>query len=117
MSREQLHQLVDSLPEAQLPVAITFLSELGDEEVVDARGSRRARREHLTRRTPPAMWHVTGRVEFRPAGKRDLLARPCSAMQPPGHGFRLRVGKWVFFRQEQADLLLVTGIDNRGEAY
>ena len=35
MSREQLHSLVDSLPETQVPVAIVFLSELGDEEIID----------------------------------------------------------------------------------
>ena len=32
--------------------------------------------------------------------------------------FRLRVGKWrVFFRYESPNLLIVRGIDNRGEAY
>ncbi len=32
--------------------------------------------------------------------------------------FHLRVGKWrVFFRYESPDLLIVRGIDNRGEAY
>ena len=33
--RHRLHQLVDSLPEKQLDVALSFLSELGEEEVVD----------------------------------------------------------------------------------
>jgi hypothetical protein len=33
--RYRLHQLVDSLPETQLDAAYSFLSELGEEEVVD----------------------------------------------------------------------------------
>ena len=82
---------------------------------------------------------MTRRVEFRPAGSRDLLAldrlvqsRILAAITryaTTGHGdikpirgrpgeYRLRVGKWrVFFRQDQSDLLIVIGIDNRGEAY
>ena len=36
MIREQLHELVDSLSDAQVPAAVAFLSELGDEEVIDA---------------------------------------------------------------------------------
>ena len=35
MSREQLHALVDSLPDAQLATASVFLSELSEEEVID----------------------------------------------------------------------------------
>jgi hypothetical protein len=34
--RNHLHALVDALPEAEVEVAISFLSELGDEEIVDA---------------------------------------------------------------------------------
>ena len=82
---------------------------------------------------------MTRRVEFRPAAARNLLAldrlvqsRILAAVTryaTTGHGdikplrgrpgdFRLRVGKWrVFFRQDHADLMLLTGIDNRGEAY
>ena len=41
MSRQQLHELVDSLPDVQIPAAIAFLSELGDEEVIDAETSAR----------------------------------------------------------------------------
>jgi hypothetical protein len=33
--RNHLHALADALPEAELQVAISFLSELGEEEVVD----------------------------------------------------------------------------------
>ena len=36
MSKQQLHELVDSLPDTQIPAAIAFLSELGDEEFIDA---------------------------------------------------------------------------------
>jgi len=35
MSRQQLHDLVDSLPDTQVEAAIAFLSKLGDEEVID----------------------------------------------------------------------------------
>jgi len=32
--------------------------------------------------------------------------------------FRLRVGRWrIFFRLDPPDVMLVIGIDNRGEAY
>ena len=32
--------------------------------------------------------------------------------------YRLRVGKWrVFFSLDQADTIVVTGVDNRGQAY
>lgn len=34
--RNHLHALVDALPECEVQVAISFLSELGDEEIVDA---------------------------------------------------------------------------------
>jgi hypothetical protein len=34
--RNHLHALVDALSDREVPVAITFLSELADEEVVDA---------------------------------------------------------------------------------
>jgi hypothetical protein len=34
--RNHLHALVDALPEAEVQVAISFLSELGEEEIVDA---------------------------------------------------------------------------------
>jgi len=34
--RSRLHELVDALPEAEVPVAISFLAELGEEEVIDA---------------------------------------------------------------------------------
>jgi hypothetical protein len=35
MSKQQLHQLVESLPDSQVPAAIALLSELGDEEIID----------------------------------------------------------------------------------
>jgi hypothetical protein len=34
--RDLLHGLVDALPDTQLQTALSFLSELGDEELVDA---------------------------------------------------------------------------------
>jgi hypothetical protein len=34
--RNHLHALVDALPEAEVQVAISFLSELGEEEIIDA---------------------------------------------------------------------------------
>jgi len=34
--RERLHQLVDALPDNHVGVALSFLSEMGDEEVVDS---------------------------------------------------------------------------------
>ncbi len=33
--RNRLHALVDALPDNEVPVAISFLAELGDEEVID----------------------------------------------------------------------------------
>lgn len=34
-SRDRLHEIVDALPERQLEAALQFLSEMGDEEVID----------------------------------------------------------------------------------
>ena len=34
--RARLHGLVDALAESQLPAALSFLTELGDEEVIEA---------------------------------------------------------------------------------
>jgi hypothetical protein len=34
--RSRLQSLVDSLPDDEVPVAISFLSELGEREIVDA---------------------------------------------------------------------------------
>jgi hypothetical protein len=34
--RNRLKALVDALPDAEVPVAISFLAELGEEEIVDA---------------------------------------------------------------------------------
>jgi hypothetical protein len=34
--RNRLHALVDALPDNEIPVAISFLTELGEEEIVDA---------------------------------------------------------------------------------
>ena len=34
--RSRLHALVDALPDAEVEVAISFLAELGEEEIVDA---------------------------------------------------------------------------------
>lgn len=34
--RIRLHALVDALPDAEVQVAISFLAELGEEEIVDA---------------------------------------------------------------------------------
>jgi len=40
------------------------------------------------------------------------------ALQGRDGEFRLRVGKWrIFFMLEPPDVVLVLGIDNRGEAY
>jgi hypothetical protein len=36
MSKQQLHELVDSLPDSQVPAAIALLSELGDEEAINS---------------------------------------------------------------------------------
>ena len=79
------------------------------------------------------------RVEFLPAAERDFARldrtnqeRIVAALERyavSGHGdvkrlkgregqHRLRVGKWrVFFVLNTPDLVLVIGIDNRGEAY
>ena len=35
-SRDRLHELVDALPDRQLDAALQFLSEMGDEEVIDS---------------------------------------------------------------------------------
>jgi mRNA interferase RelE/StbE len=82
---------------------------------------------------------LTRRIVFRPAAERDL-ARCDRAVQTrigaallryavTGYGdvkylkdrpglFRLRVGKWrIFFRLEPPDIIVVIGVDNRGEAY
>jgi hypothetical protein len=34
--RNRLHALVDALPDTEVQVAISFLSELGEEEIIDA---------------------------------------------------------------------------------
>jgi hypothetical protein len=34
--RNRLHELVDALPDTEVEVAISFLAELGEEEIVDA---------------------------------------------------------------------------------
>ena len=34
--RNRLHALVDALPEAEVEMAIFFLAELGEEEIIDA---------------------------------------------------------------------------------
>lgn len=34
--RNRLHALVDALPDTEVQVAISFLAELGEEEIVDA---------------------------------------------------------------------------------
>jgi len=34
--RNRLHALVDALPETDVEVAISFLAELGEEEIIDA---------------------------------------------------------------------------------
>jgi len=34
--RERLQSLVDALPDAQVQVAISFLAELGEQEIIDA---------------------------------------------------------------------------------
>jgi len=78
-------------------------------------------------------------VQFLPAALRDFDAldrlvqvRVTAALErlaSTGHGdvkklqgrpndFRLRVGKWrVFFDRDTPGTILVTGIDNRGQAY
>ena len=33
--RDRLHGLVDALPDSRLPAALSFLTELGDEELID----------------------------------------------------------------------------------
>ena len=79
------------------------------------------------------------RVTFRPAAIRDFqrldrvvqlrIDAVLTRYATTGHGdvkalkgrngeFRFRVGKWrIFFMLEPPDVLLVLGIDNRGEAY
>jgi mRNA-degrading endonuclease RelE of RelBE toxin-antitoxin system len=78
-------------------------------------------------------------VQFLPAALRDfdaldrlIQSRVMAALErlaSTGHGdvkklqgrpndFRLRVGKWrVFFDLDTPGRILVTGIDNRGQAY
>ena len=34
--RNRLHELVDALPDTEIEVALSFLAELGEEEIVDA---------------------------------------------------------------------------------
>jgi hypothetical protein len=34
--RDRLHSLVDALPDAEVQVAISFVAELGDREIIDA---------------------------------------------------------------------------------
>jgi hypothetical protein len=34
--RSRLHALVDAIPDTEVPVAISFLAELGEEEIIDA---------------------------------------------------------------------------------
>jgi mRNA-degrading endonuclease RelE of RelBE toxin-antitoxin system len=82
---------------------------------------------------------VTRTVQFLPAALRDfdaldrlIQARVTAALErlaSTGYGdvkklqgrpgdFRLRVGKWrVFFDLDTPGTILVTGIDNRGQAY
>jgi len=82
---------------------------------------------------------LTRTVQFLPAALRDFdaldrlvqvrvtaaLERLASAghgdvkkLQGRPHEFRLRVGKWrVFFVLDTPGTILVTGIDNRGQAY
>jgi mRNA-degrading endonuclease RelE of RelBE toxin-antitoxin system len=82
---------------------------------------------------------LTRTVQFLPAALRDFDAldrlaqvRVTAALErlaSAGHGdvkklqgrprdFRLRVGKWrVFFVLDTPGTILVTGIDNRGQAY
>jgi mRNA interferase RelE/StbE len=78
-------------------------------------------------------------VQFLPAALRDFdgldritqkrVATALERFAATGHGdvkrlqgrirdFRLRVGKWrVFFDLDTPGVILVTGIDNRGQAY
>jgi mRNA-degrading endonuclease RelE of RelBE toxin-antitoxin system len=82
---------------------------------------------------------MTRNVQFLPAALRDFdgldrvaQARVTAALERlavTGHGdvkklqgrvrdFRLRVGKWrVFLDLDTPDAIVVTGIDNRGQAY
>jgi mRNA-degrading endonuclease RelE of RelBE toxin-antitoxin system len=82
---------------------------------------------------------LTRTVQFLPAALRDfdaldrlIQARVTAALErlaSTGHGdvkklqgrprdLRLRVGKWrVFFDLDTPGTILVTGIDNRGQAY
>lgn len=82
---------------------------------------------------------MTRTVQFLPAALRDfdaldrlMQARVTAALerlastgygdvkklQGRPHDFRLRVGKWrVFFDLDMPGTILVTGIDNRGQAY
>ena len=34
--RDRLHVVVDALPDAEVPMALSFLTELGDEQIIDA---------------------------------------------------------------------------------
>jgi hypothetical protein len=38
-SRDRLHEIVDALPDRQVEAALQFLSEMGDEEVIDSETS------------------------------------------------------------------------------
>jgi hypothetical protein len=47
--RDRLHALVDALPETEVEVAISFLAELGEEDIIDTETAAkldRARTEH-----------------------------------------------------------------------
>ena len=37
--RDRLQSLVDALPDSEVPVAISFLAELGEQEIIDAETS------------------------------------------------------------------------------
>jgi hypothetical protein len=77
--RSRLQSLVDALPDSEVQVAISFLAELGEQEILDAEtaaklgsGPYGTERRCPSGRSPAPARAVIRRVVFRPAAVRDL---------------------------------------------
>ena len=143
--RDRLQSLVDALPDSEIQVAISFLAELGEQEIIDDETAAKldlARTEagddvpleeidagsgcDAARGFPPCGGARSGTSRSRCSGTNRCGV---GALRSTGHGdvkslkdrpgeLRLRVGKWrIFFSLESPDIIRVLGIDNRGEAY
>src|ERR1039457_978193 len=144
--RSRLQSLVDALPDSEVQVAISFLAELGEQEILDAETAAKldlARaepgddipldevRRRLGRGSAPSFFDLPGGAIWPVliASSRHGSDAALVRFAATGHGdvkslkdrpgeLRLRVGKWrVFFSFEPPDFIRVLGIDNRGEAY